>query len=64
MTVESNSTTTCSMKESPVKNGCRCPQCGKKKGYMDVYPNVILTSDPPMKNTRCENCGHVGYRRV
>lgn len=44
----------------PIPNGIACPGCGKE--LVDITPNITLTSNPPQKNTKCLNCGYVGYR--
>lgn len=44
----------------PVKNGIACPGCGEE--LWDSYPNIVLTSNPPQKNTHCSSCEYVGFR--
>jgi hypothetical protein len=45
--------------ENP-KNGIACPNCGTE--LIDSNPNLVLTSFPPQKNVRCDNCDYTGYR--
>jgi predicted RNA-binding Zn-ribbon protein involved in translation (DUF1610 family) len=42
------------------KNGIACPDCGAE--LVDPSPNITLTSNPPMKATKCLACGYKGYR--
>lgn len=44
----------------PQKNGIACPDCGAE--LVDPFPNITLTSYPPMKDTKCLSCGYKGYR--
>jgi rubredoxin len=62
--ISKGSTNTYVLRENPVKNDYKCPQCGKKKGFMDIFPNIFLTIDPPRKQVRCQLCGYEGYRKV
>ncbi len=48
------------MAEPDPHNGIACPQCGKE--LLDSAPNVVLTSNPPQKNVKCEWCDFHGYR--
>jgi hypothetical protein len=42
-------------------NGIICPKCGKE--MFDPYPDLLLLTCPPQKNTACE-CGFKSYREV
>lgn len=44
----------------PRLNGLACPNCGKE--LVDSNPNMLLTSNPPQKNVKCQACEYVGYR--
>ena len=59
-----NTSTSITLKQTPVLNGLKCPKCGKS--LYDTYPNTILTSMPAQKNTHCDSilCGYVGFRFV
>lgn len=59
-----NTSTSTTVKQTPVLNGLKCPKCGKP--LYDTYPNTILTSDPAQKNTHCDSilCGYMGFRFV
>jgi hypothetical protein len=48
----------------PILNGIACPKCGSE--LLDSQPNVILTSNPAQKNTKCssEKCDYIGYRFI
>jgi hypothetical protein len=49
---------------APKLNGIACPKCGSE--LFDSQPNVILTSFPAQKNTKCSNekCDYNGYRFI
>lgn len=48
----------------PRLNGVACPKCGSE--LFDSQPNVILTSFPAQKSTKCssEKCDYTGYRFI
>jgi len=48
--------------QSSKLNGIACPYCGEE--LYDSNPMMVLTSNPPQKNTHCSNndCEYVGYR--
>tara|TARA_R110000868_G_C10426085_1_gene723836 strand:+ start:338 stop:559 length:222 start_codon:yes stop_codon:yes gene_type:complete len=49
---------------APQLNGIACPKCGSE--LFDSQPNVILTSHPAQKNTKCSSkkCDYSGYRFI
>lgn len=48
--------------DASVKNGIACPLCGAE--LLDSRPSVMLTSWPPKKDIKCDNCKYTGYRNV
>lgn len=42
----------------PKKNGIECPVC---KSEMSDIDNLVLTSMPPQKRIKCEECGHYAF---
>ena len=46
--------------ENPQWTNCNiaCDKCGKEL-LMDMW--IILCSDPPQRNIKCENCGYYSY---